>query len=34
MYIWDNINFKGHNISEIYEIFGLSPHSNYMEFLF
>lgn len=33
-YIWNNINFTGHNITEIYNTFGLSPHSNYMGILF
>lgn len=33
-YIWENINFTGHNLSEIYSTFGLSPHSNYLAILF
>lgn len=33
-YIFGNINLTGHSIKSIYNIFGLSPHSNYFGILY
>lgn len=33
-YIGDNINFTGHNMGNLYSLFNLSPHSNFLGILY